>query len=72
VSLRQLVESDANGLRQILDVLTLNKADLEARVQSLKEEVLCLKTNHEKVKEKPSESAQAKLLTLASVPLGCT
>uniref|UniRef100_A0A8C0X8Y5 IF rod domain-containing protein n=1 Tax=Castor canadensis TaxID=51338 RepID=A0A8C0X8Y5_CASCN len=48
VSLRQLVESDANGLRQILDVLTLNKADLEARVQSLKEEVLCLKTNHEK------------------------
>uniref|UniRef100_A0A8C5L946 Keratin 39 n=1 Tax=Jaculus jaculus TaxID=51337 RepID=A0A8C5L946_JACJA len=47
VSLRQLVEADANGLQQILDVLTLSKADLEARVQSLKEELLCLKTNHE-------------------------
>ncbi|XP_021032782.1 keratin, type I cytoskeletal 39 [Mus caroli] len=47
LSLRQLVEADANGLKQILDSLTLSKADLEARVQSLTEELLCLKTNHE-------------------------
>ncbi|XP_003516031.1 keratin, type I cytoskeletal 39 isoform X2, partial [Cricetulus griseus] len=47
LSLRQLVEADANGLKQILDVLTLSKADLEARVQSLTEELLTLKTNHE-------------------------
>ncbi|EDM05989.1 rCG65912 [Rattus norvegicus] len=47
LSLRQLVEADANGLKQILDALTLSKADLEARVQSLTEELLCLKTNHE-------------------------
>ncbi|KAM8819051.1 keratin, type I cytoskeletal 39 [Rhynchonycteris naso] len=47
VSLRQLVEADANGLQQILNALTLSKADLEARVQSLKEEFLCLKNNHE-------------------------
>uniref|UniRef100_A0A8C6RCK8 Keratin 39 n=1 Tax=Nannospalax galili TaxID=1026970 RepID=A0A8C6RCK8_NANGA len=47
LSLRQLVEADANGLQQILDVLTLSKADLEARVQSLKEELLCLKSSHE-------------------------
>uniref|UniRef100_A0A8C3X4F1 Keratin 39 n=1 Tax=Catagonus wagneri TaxID=51154 RepID=A0A8C3X4F1_9CETA len=47
VSLRRRVEADANGLQQILNALTLGKADLEAQVQSLKEELLCLRNNQE-------------------------
>ncbi|KAM9210065.1 keratin, type I cytoskeletal 39 [Dugong dugon] len=46
VSIHQLVEADAKGVQQILNALTLGKADLESQVESLKEELLCLKNNH--------------------------
>ncbi|XP_074077059.1 keratin, type I cuticular Ha4-like [Macrotis lagotis] len=47
VAQQKLVETDINSLHQILNKLTLCKADLEGQVESLKEELLHLKHNHE-------------------------
>nr|XP_051680920.1 keratin, type I cuticular Ha8 isoform X5 [Oryctolagus cuniculus] len=46
-SLRQLVEADMCGMHKLMDDLSLAKADLEAQQESLKEEQLSLKSNHE-------------------------
>ncbi|XP_056670804.1 keratin, type I cytoskeletal 9 [Monodelphis domestica] len=47
LGLRQGVETDSNGMRAVLDDLTLQKSDLEMQLETLQDELQSLQKNHE-------------------------
>ncbi|XP_072104748.1 keratin, type I cytoskeletal 19-like [Mobula birostris] len=47
LSIRMSVENDINGLRTMLDNLTLVKSQLETEIENLKEELIYIRKNHE-------------------------
>ncbi|KAM6977521.1 keratin, type I cytoskeletal 18 [Aplochiton taeniatus] len=71
LSIRQSVEADIVGLRKVIDDTNMGRMNLESEIESLKEELIFLKKNHEnEVMEMRNQIAQSGVQVDVDAPKG--
>lgn len=60
MTMRQTVEADVGRLRKILDDTNVIRLHLESDIESLREELISLRKNHEAVRTRKTENGTGK------------